>query len=112
MERPNSQRNAEFFANLAALLDFFFGHDFFDDGHHDVWHMEFCECGKFLQRVKRLEAKSRSREGEEFFGGRRVQRNRNGVEAAFELRSDVFAVNYIRKYVRVVANFQIRVFRF
>lgn len=111
LERADSQRDAELFANLAALLDFFFGHHFFYNGHHDVWHMELGECCKFLQRVKGLQTESRSCQREEFFGGRRVQRNRNGVEAAIEFFRDVAAVNQIRKAVRVEANFQIRVFR-
>ena len=89
LEGANSQRHAESLADFAALLDFFFGHDFFNDGQDDVWHMELGEGCKFLERIKRLEAKSRSREGEKFFGGWRVQRNRNGVEAAFKLRGDL-----------------------
>ena len=108
-ERSYSQRYAEFVADLAALLDFFFGHNLFDNGQDDVRHVEFCKCCKFLQCVKRLDAESGSREGEEFFGGRRIQRNRNGVETPFEFRRDVLAVNQVGEPVRVEADLQFRV---
>lgn len=105
LKRSDSQRDAELFANLAATLDFFFGHHFFDNGHYHIRHMLFCKHCEFFQRVEGLDSESRAREVQKFFGVRGVHRDGNGVETAFEIGRYVSIVDQVCKSVRIEAYF-------
>lgn len=55
-KRADSQRDTQIVAQLAANLDFFFGHHLLDNRHHHVLHVTLREHGEFLEGIVRLDA--------------------------------------------------------